>query len=312
LPPAKTKALLSELIFRKPASEGILNSPRKKVLMNATMDFATLDKKAATLRIDALTAIHKANSGHTGSSMSCMDILVALYYGGVMRIDPKKPQMPDRDYFVLSKGHGAPALYAILADLGFFDKSELDHLRQASALLQGHPVIKIPGIEATTGSLGQGISMAVGIALAIKADREDRDVFALLGDGELQEGQVWEAAMAAAHYRLDNLVAIVDHNKLQIDGPCSGVMNVAPIADKFEAFGWKVIPLVSGHNIEELVLAITKAKNIARQPTVIVAPTVKGKGVPFAENKVSYHGVALSEAEMAEVVPLLQGVGDRV
>ncbi len=270
------------------------------------MDFSALEKKAAQLRIDALTAIHKANSGHTGGSMSCMDILVALYYGGVLKFDPNMPQLPERDYFVLSKGHAAPALYAVLADLGFFDKSELDHLRQAGALLQGHPVVKIPGVEATTGSLGQGISAAVGLALAIKADREDRDVFVLLGDGELQEGQVWEAVMSAAHYRLDNLVAIVDRNKLQIDGPCSGVMNVEPIADKFESFGWKVIPLVSGHNIEEIVLALNKAKNIARQPTVIVAPTVKGKGVPFAENKASYHGVPLSEAEMEEVVPLLE------
>ncbi len=269
------------------------------------MDFVQLEKKAASLRIDALTAIHKANSGHTGGSMSCMDILVALYYGGVMRFDPKNPGWDKRDFFVMSKGHAAPALYAVLADLGFFPKDELDHLRQTGALLQGHPVVKIPGVEATTGSLGQGISVAVGLAMAIKADREERDVFVLLGDGELQEGQVWEAVMSAAHYRLENLVAIVDWNKLQIDGPCSGVMNVEPIADKFEAFGWKVIPLVSGHDIEELVFALEKAKNIARQPTVIVAPTVKGKGVPFAENKASYHGVALSEAEMREAIPLL-------
>lgn len=275
------------------------------------MDFTELKKKAAQLRIDALTAIHKANSGHTGGSMSCMDILVSLYYGEVdgqklLNVDPAKPRWDERDFFVMSKGHAAPALYAVLADLGFFDKSELDHLRQVGALLQGHPVVKIPGVEATTGSLGQGISVAVGLALACKMDREDRNVFALLGDGELQEGQVWEALMSASHYNLDNLVAFVDKNKLQIDGPCASVMNVEPIADKFEAFGWKVIPLVDGHDIEEIVYAIDKAKKVARQPVMILAPTVKGKGIAFAEGKVGYHGVALSEEEMEEAIPVLR------
>lgn len=270
------------------------------------MNIKELEKKAAQLRIDALTAIHKANSGHTGGSMSCMDILVALYYGGLLKFNPKKPGWDERDFLILSKGHSVPALYAVLSDLGYFPKSELNHLRQAGAMLQGHPVVKIPGIEASTGSLGQGLSVGVGLAQAIKLDKEDRDVWVVLGDGEIQEGQIWEAAMAAAHYRLDNLVAIVDYNKLQIDGPCSGVMNVDPIADKFEAFGWKVVPIVSGHDFDELLFGLNKAKNIARQPTVVIAPTVKGKGVPFAENKVSYHGAALSEAEMEEVIPLLE------
>ncbi|MBU1018564.1 MAG: transketolase [Patescibacteria group bacterium] len=270
------------------------------------MDISELKKKAAQLRIDALTAIHKANSGHTGGSMSCMDLLVALYYGGFMKIDSKRPHWDERDFFVLSKGHAAPAIYAILADLGFFDKSELDHLRQVGALLQGHPVVKIPGIEATTGSLGQGISVAVGLALACKLDREDRKVFTLLGDGELQEGQVWEAVMSASHYRLDNLIAFVDKNNLQIDGTCKSVMNVEPIADKFESFGWKVIPLVDGHDLEEITRAIEKAQKVQRQPVMILAPTVKGKGVEFAEGKVGYHGVALSQEEMSVAIPVLQ------
>ena len=275
------------------------------------MNFTELKKKAAKLRIDALTAIHKANSGHTGGSMSVMDLLVSLYYGEVngqrlMKYDPVNPQWDQRDFVVLSKGHAAPALYAVLADLGFFDSEELSHLRQVGGLLQGHPVVKIPGVEATTGSLGQGISVAVGLAMAVKMDREDRHVFAFLGDGELQEGQVWEAAMSAAHYKLDNLIAFVDKNNLQIDGPCTSVMNVAPIADKFEAFGWKVIPLVSGHDVEEICYAIDKAKRVSRQPVMILAPTVKGKGVEFAEGKAGYHGVPLSEEEMGAAIPVLQ------
>jgi len=229
-----------------------------------------------------------------------MDILVALYYGGVMKFNPKKPRWDERDYFVLSKGHAVPALYAILADLGFFDKSEMKYLRQIGGMLQGYPNVKVPGIEASVGSVGQGISIAVGLAMAIKADKEDRNVFVLAGDGELQQGQCWEAIQAAAHFRLDNLVLIIDQNKLQMDGPCGGVMNIFPLADKFESFGWKVVPVVSGHDIEEMIYAFDKAKNIARQPVVILAPTVEGKGIPFAENKAVYHGVPLSDAEMEE------------
>lgn len=269
------------------------------------MDKIELENLAAKLRLDTLMAINKAGSGHTGSCMSCMDILVALYYGGVMKFNPKKPRWDERDYFVLSKGHAVPALYVVLADLEFFDKSEMKYLRQIGGLLQGYPNVKVPGVEATVGSVGQGISIGVGLAMAIKADREDRNVFVLMGDGELQEGQCWEAFMAAAHFRLDNLVVIIDQNKLQSDGACGAVMNVFPLADKLESFGWKVIPVVSGHDIEELVYAIKKAKNIARQPVVILAPTVEGKGIPFAENKSAYHGVPLSDAELEEVTRVL-------
>ena len=270
------------------------------------MDKKILENLAAKLRLDTLVAINKAGSGHTGSCMSCMDILVALYFGDVggekiMRFNSKKPRWDGRDYFVLSKGHAVPALYSILAELEFFDKSEMKYLRQVGGLLQGYPNIKVPGIEATISSVGQGLSIGVGLAMAIKADHEDRNVFVLMGDGELQEGQCWEAFMAAAHFRLDNLVVIIDQNKLQLDGACGAVMNVFPIADKLESFGWKVIPVVSGHDIEEVVYAIDKAKNIARQPVVILAPTIEGKGIPFAENKSSYHGVPLSDAELEEV-----------
>ena len=289
------------------------------------MDKKSLENIAAKLRLDTLIAINKAGSGHAGSCMSCMDILVALYYGAVngvshsrnglndgaknasrpcvvMKFNPNKSRWDERDYFVLSKGHAVPALYAVLAEQGFFDKSEMKYLRQIGGLLQGYPNVKVPGIEASVGSVGQGVSIAVGLAMAIKADRENRNVFVLAGDGELQEGQCWEAIMAAAHFKLDNLVLIIDQNKLQLDGACGAVMNVAPLADKFEAFGWKVIPVVSGHDIEELVYAFEKAKNVARQPVVILAPTIEGKGVPFAENKPAYHGVPFSDAEMEEVM----------
>lgn len=270
------------------------------------MNKKILENLAARLRLDTLVAINKAGSGHVGSCMSCMDILVALYFGDAdgrkaMNFNPKKPRWDERDYFVLSKGHAVPALYSVLAELEFFDKSEMKYLRQVGGLLQGYPNVKVPGIEATVGSVGQGLSIGVGLSMAIKSDHEDRNVFVLTGDGELQEGQCWEAFMAASHFRLDNLVVIIDQNKLQMDGSCLSVMNVSPIADRLESFGWKVIPVVSGHDIEEMVYAIDKAKNIARQPVAILAPTIEGKGIPFAENKSAYHGVPLSDAELEEV-----------
>ena len=257
--------------------------------MAKELSIKDLEKKASELRIAALKAISKAGSGHTGSSMSLMDALVTLDYAGGAE---------EEDYVILSKGHGAPAQYAILADKGFFDKSELDHLRQAGALLQGHPVVKIPGIAVSTGSLGQGFSVAHGIALSLKLDKENQKVFVVLGDGELQEGIVWETAMSAAHYMSNNLIAIVDNNGLQIDGSCKKVMNVQPIRDKFVAFGWRVIEVVDGHDFEELIDAVRRARAEERKPVCIWCHTVKGKGVPFAENKVEYHGVALSEEEM--------------
>lgn len=270
-----------------------------------------LHKKATQLRIDCLKSIHKANSGHTGGSLSAMDILTALYYGNVndkpiMKYDPKVPGWEGQDYFILSKGHAAPALYTVLADTGFFDKSELDYLRKINAMLQGHPVHKIPGVTMTTGSLGQGFAAAHGLALTLKKDRQKNRVFALLGDGELQEGIVWETAMSAAHYKSDNLIAFIDNNELQIDGFTRSVMNVEPIIDKFESFGWKGIPVKNGHDFDELLSAIEKAFHVARKPVAIVCKTVKGKGVTFAERKASYHGAALSKQEMAEAIPALE------
>ena len=270
-----------------------------------------LKKKALEARINVLKMINKAQFGNTGSSLSSVDILVALYYGEfhdrpVMRLDPKKPGWEGQDYFILSKGHACPALYAILADLGFFDTSELQHVFQLNSMLQGHPVKKIPGVVLNSGSLGHGFSGAMGLALALKADRQPNHVFCLLGDGELQEGSVWEAAMAAAHYKLDNLVAIIDDNELQIEGPTRAVMNVDPIVDKFSAFGWKTVPVRDGHNFEELLSGLERAIEVQRRPAVVVAHTTKGKGVAFAENKSFYHGVPLSDQEMAVALPALE------
>jgi len=283
-----------------------------------TMRLSQLKKKATELRIDTLNMINKAGSGHTGGSMSVMDILVALYYGTGSSVDPSgnavggfgkscvgrgrgkfgEAKEEDKDYIILSKGHACPAQYAILADQGYFPKEELGHLRQVGALLQGHPTVKIPGIAVATGSLGQGFAAAHGIALALKLDKRDNKVFVVLGDGELQEGLVWETAMSASHYNSDNLIAIIDNNGLQIDGPTRAVMNVDPIQDKFESFGWKVIRVLDGHNFEQLLEAIDKARRVERRPVCIWCKTVKGKGVPFAENKASYHGVALSNEEL--------------
>lgn len=265
--------------------------------MTKPLSISELEKKAAELRVAALKSISKAGSGHTGGSMSVMDVLVALYYGGGARVLGVEKE-EDKDYVILSKGHAAPAQYAVLADLGYFDASELGHLRQVGAMLQGHPCVKTPGIAVATGSLGQGFSVAHGLAMSLKIDKRPNKVFAVLGDGELQEGIVWETAMSAAHYMTDNLIAIVDNNGLQIDGPCKKVMSVQPIQAKFESFGWKVIQVSDGHNLEELLDAIGKARRETRRPTCIWCHTVKGKGVPFAEGKVEYHGAALSEEEM--------------
>ena len=270
------------------------------------MTVAELQKKASELRVSALRAISKAGSGHTGGAMSVMDILVALYYSGrglygsvnAVGFRAGEGREEDKDYIVLSKGHAVPAQYAILADLGYFSADELGHLRQVGAMLQGHPCVKTPGITLATGSLGQGFSAAHGLALSLKLDKRPNKVFVVLGDGELQEGIVWETAMSAAHFMTDNLIAIVDNNGLQIDGPCKAVMNVEPIQSKFESFGWKVIKVVDGHDMAELLSAISRARGVVRQPVCIWCRTVKGKGVPFAEGKVEYHGAALSEEEL--------------
>jgi transketolase len=236
-------------------------------------------------------------------------MITALYFH-VMRHDPENPGWEERDRFILSKGHAAPAQYVALAEAGYFPKEDLMMLRRLGSHLQGHPDSKgTPGVEVCTGSLGQGLSMANGMALGLRLDNRKNRVYAILGDGELQEGQVWEAAMAAAHYRLDNLCALVDANALQIDGEVERVMNVAPIGDKFRAFGWNVIE-IDGHDMDAIIGALETAKRIQEKPTVIVARTVKGKGVPRFEHKASYHGVAPNDDELNEALLCLGCIED--
>jgi len=260
-----------------------------------------LKETARQLRIEVLRMLTRAGSGHTGGSLSIIEILVALYMVK-LRHDPKNPRWPDRDRFVLSKGHGAPALYAILARLGYFDPAELMNLRRLGGMLQGHPFnLSTPGVEISTGSLGQGLSVANGMALAAKLDKSAVRVYVLMGDGETQEGQIWEAAMTAAHYKLDNLCGIIDANKLQIDGSLSEIMNIEPIARKWEAFGWQVFE-VDGHDFQALLAAFDQCEQVKGKPSLIVAHTVKGKGVSFMEGKVQYHGVAPTEAELEKAL----------
>lgn len=231
-------------------------------------------------------------SGHPGGSLSAVEIITTLYFNE-MNVDINNPKDPNRDRFVLSKGHAAPVLYAALAEKGFYNKEELMKLRKFGAMLQGHPNMNyIPGVDMSTGSLGQGISAAVGMALAGKLDKKDYRVYTLLGDGELEEGQVWEAAMSAAHYKLDNLIGFVDFNGLQIDGETEEVMNPNPIADKFTAFGWNVIFVKDGNDLTEIKEAIEAAKKIKGKPSMLVCKTIKGKGVSFMENEASWHGSA--------------------
>lgn len=269
-------------------------------------DLEKLKVVANDIRQDIVKMLTESSSGHPGGSLSAVEILTSLYFSE-MKIDVKNPRWEDRDRFVLSKGHAAPVLYATLAEKGFFDKKELMTLRKINSMLQGHPNMHdTPGVDMSTGSLGQGISAANGMALAGKMDKKDYRVFALLGDGELEEGQVWEAAMSAAHYKLDNLTAFVDHNGLQIDGKITDVMNPEPIADKFRAFGWNVI-CVDGHNFNEIFTAIDAAKSFKGKPTLIVAATVKGKGVSFMENQASWHGTAPSKEQCAQAISELGG-----
>lgn len=272
-----------------------------------TRDFKELTNIATNIRKNIVTMLTESASGHPGGSLSAADILTALYFGE-MNIDPKNPKMEDRDRFVLSKGHAAPVLYSALAEKGYINKEELMTLRKINSNLQGHPNMNdTPGVDMSTGSLGQGLSAANGMALAGKLDNKGYRVYAYLGDGELQEGQVWEAAMTSAHYKLDNLTAFVDFNGLQIDGDTSEVMNVNPIADKFEAFGWNVIS-INGHSFEEIFKAIDEAKTVKGKPTMIVAKTVKGKGVSFMENQAGWHGTAPSKEQCEEALKELGGV----
>lgn len=271
-----------------------------------TNNYAELAEKARRIRIDALKAIHAAKSGHPGGSLSSADILATLYFSE-LNIDPENPKKTDRDKFILSKGHAVPALYAALGERGFYEVSEMMTLRQVGSKFQGHPNMrKVSGVEMSTGSLGQGFSVAVGMAIAGKIDKNPGRVYVLTGDGELQEGIVWEAAMQAAHRKLDNLVAIVDLNGLQIDGKVSDVKCVCPIDEKFKSFGWNVIN-VDGHNFEELTTAFEEAKKCGGVPTAIVAYTHKGKGVSFMEDNAGWHGKAPSDEELAAAIEELGG-----
>lgn len=266
---------------------------------------------ANKIRKNALTAVYSAKSGHPGGSLSIADVLALLYFE-IMNIDPKNPKNPDRDRFVLSKGHAAPALYSALALRGYFPIEDIPTFRHTGSYLQGHPDMnKVPGVDMSTGSLGQGVSAAGGIALSAKLDNKNYRVYTILGDGELEEGQVWEQAMFAAHYKLDNLTAFIDFNGLQIDGDVTKVMNPTPIDKKFEAFGWNVI-VCSAHDFDELERAIENAKNTKGKPTAIVMKSVKGKNVSFMENNAAWHGSVPNEEQynqaMGELDAIISGL----
>ena len=274
------------------------------------MNTLELQKRANDVRKGIVTSVHSAKAGHPGGSLSAADIFTYLYFEE-MNIDPKNPDMEDRDRFVLSKGHTAPGLYSALANRGFFPVEDLTTLRKLGSYLQGHPCIHIPGVDMSSGSLGQGISAAVGMALGAKLSDKDFRVYTLLGDGEIQEGQVWEAAMLAAHRKLDNLCVIVDNNNLQIDGAISEVCSPYPIDKKFEAFNFHVIN-VDAHDFEALRAAFAEARNTKGQPTCIVAKSVKGKGVSFMENNVGWHGTAPNDEQYAQAMADLEKIAEEL
>lgn len=279
--------------------------------MDAAMK-KNLQKIACKVRMGVIEGTYNAKSGHPGGSLSISDLVTYLYFNK-MNIDPNAPEMADRDRLVLSKGHTAPALYSVLAQKGYFSADELKTLRHIGALLQGHPCIHTPGVDMSSGSLGQGISAACGMALAGKLDGKSYKVYAILGDGEIEEGQVWEAAMFAAHYKLDNLVAVVDNNGLQIDGKITEVCSPEPITDKFTAFGWHVITM-DGHDFDDIDRAFAEAEKINGKPVAIIQKSVKGKGVSFMENQVGWHGTAPNkeqyEQAMAELSAQLKELED--
>ena len=265
-----------------------------------------LQAKAKEIRKLIIRSIGQAHSGHPGGSLSCADLIAALYFD-IMNIDPGNPQWEDRDRFVLSKGHACPALYAALALKGYFPVEELDHLRELGSMLQGHPYSgKTPGVDVSTGSLGQGLSIANGIALGGRLDHKDYYVYCLLGDGEIEEGQIWEAAMTGAHYGLDHVIAFVDYNHLQIDGTIEEVIGNGRIEEKFRAFGWRAMT-IDGHNIEEILTAVEKAKQAQGLPTCIIMNTVKGKGVSFMENQAGWHGTAPTKEQVELALEELEG-----
>ena len=268
--------------------------------MESTKKSALL-KKAAQIRLNIIDEVHAAKSGHPGGSLSITDVMTYLYFAE-MNVDPKNPADPDRDRLVLSKGHTAPALYATLAEKGYFPREELLKLRKLDSFLQGHPDMKhTPGVDMTTGSLGLGISAACGMALAARVQGKAYRTYAIVGDGESEEGQVWEAAMFAAHYKLDNFCLVIDWNGLQIDGPVEKVMNPTPHDKKLEAFGFHVI-VADGHNFDAIEAAFTEAKTVKGKPTAIIFKTVKGKGVSFMENQVGWHGSAPNDEQHAAAI----------
>ena len=274
------------------------------------MEKLELQKIANEVRKDIVTAVHAAKAGHPGGSLSAADLFTYLYFEE-MNVDPKDPKKADRDRFVLSKGHTAPGLYSVLAERGYFPKEDLKTLRHLGSYLQGHPDMKhIPGVDMSSGSLGQGISAAVGMALSAKLSNESYRVYTLLGDGEIQEGQVWEASMFAGHRKLDNLVVIVDNNGLQIDGNIADVCSPYPIDKKFEAFNFHVINVADGNDMEQLAAAFKEARETKGMPSAIIMKTVKGKGVSFMENQASWHGVAPNDEQYAVAMADLEKVGE--
>lgn len=273
----------------------------------STPQIDRLKEIAGRLRIDIIEMLHEAGSGHPGGSLSAIDLVTALYFAE-MRHDPKKPTWDKRDRFVLSKGHAVPALYAVMAEAGYFEKSLLKTLRKTGSRLQGHPVnTSLEGIEACTGSLGQGLSVAQGLALASKLDGDSFRVWCMLGDGESQEGQVWEAAMSAPKFALDNLTVLLDYNRGQIDGPVHEVMDIEPIADKWRAFRWNVLT-IDGHDFTQILGAFEEAKKTKGKPTMIIANTVKGRGVSFMEHQISWHGAAPNKDQTEKALAELRAL----
>ena len=270
------------------------DAPRRRTLDERA---AFLAEKAREVRSRVIDMIYKAKSGHPGGALSAADIVTALYFD-ILRVDPADPRRPDRDRFLLSKGHACPVLYACLAMRGYFGLEHLDTLRQCGSILQGHPIQKTPGIDMTTGSLGHGLSIGLGMALEGQLRKRDYHVFVLLGDGEINEGLVWEAAMAAAKYKTDRLIAIVDRNRLQMDGCCDEVMPMGDIAAKFKAFGWKTFE-IDGHDMAQILRTVEKARRVRGRPTCIVANTVKGKGVSYMEDRFEWHGKCPNADELA-------------
>lgn len=270
-------------------------------------NISELKKIANEVRIGIIEEVYNAQSGHPGGALSVADILTVLYFNE-MNVDEKNPDMPNRDRLVLSKGHASPALYSVLANKGFFSKEELKTFRKIDSNLQGHPdKNKVKGVDMTTGSLGQGLSAANGMALAGKLNKSNYRVYCILGDGELEEGQIWEAAMTSHHYKLDNLCVIVDNNNLQIDGKVEDVMNIYPIVDKFKSFGFETIQ-IDGHNITQIMEALGQARKIKGKPTVIIAKTIKGKGVSYMENQAGWHGKAPNEDEYKRAINELKNI----